>query len=72
MGLKLTERMKFETRRIFCRSSIYETACYFFMDIQTRTVNNIFQIATCTMKEGSCILFLDWHSGHSDDLDSRW
>jgi len=72
VGLTLTERLKFETSRILCRSSIYETACDFFIDIQTRTVNNLFQIATYTMKLDSSILFVDWHSGHSDDLDSRW
>jgi len=30
MGLKLTERMNFETRRILSGSSVYETACDFF------------------------------------------
>ena len=50
MGLNLAERMNFETRRILCGSSINETSCDFFMDIQTRTVNNLFQIATCTKK----------------------
>jgi hypothetical protein len=50
MGLKLTERMNFDTRRILRGSSICETACDFFMNVRTRTVNNLFQIATCTMK----------------------
>jgi hypothetical protein len=40
VGLKLTEIVNFETRRILCRNSGCEPACNIFMDLLTITVNN--------------------------------